>query len=62
MIQEFCNCFAKLPHQFLNTELAGPAGWTRARARAGSEWECHAEIEWIDAQLLNPHLGGLRVG
>ena len=41
---------------------AGPAGRTRARAEAGSEWECHVEIEWIDTQFLTPHLGGLGVG
>ena len=34
----------------------------RARARAGSEWECHVEIEWIGAQLLTPHFGGLSAG
>ena len=26
---------------------AGPAGRTRARTGAGSEWECHVEIEWL---------------
>ena len=41
---------------------AGPAGRTRARAKAGSEWECHVEIEWIGAQLLTPHFGGLSAG
>ena len=30
----------------------------RARTGAGSEWECHVEIEWIGTQLLAPHLGG----
>ena len=41
---------------------AGPAGRTRARAKAGSEWEFHVEIEWIGAQLLTPHFGGLSAG
>ena len=41
---------------------ACPAGRTRARGRAGSEWECHVEIEWIGAQGLTPHCGGLRAG
>ena len=41
-----------------NVPSAGPAGRTRARAKAGSEWECHVEIEWIDTQLLTPQLGG----
>ena len=30
----------------------------RARTGAGSEWECHAEIEWIATQLLTPNSGG----
>ena len=41
---------------------AGPAGRTRERAKAGSEWECHVEIERNGAQLLTPHLGGLSAG
>ena len=41
---------------------AGPAGRTRVRAKAGSECECHVEIEWIGAQLLTPHLGGSSAG
>ena len=41
---------------------AVPAGRMRAKAKAGSEWECHVEIEWIGAQLLTPHLGGLSAG
>ena len=36
-----------------------PAGRTRARAKAGSEWECHVEIEWIGAQLLTPRKCGV---
>ena len=35
-----------------------PAGRTRARTGAGSERECHVEIEWIAVQLPTPHLGG----
>ena len=31
---------------------AGPAGRTRARARADNGWECHVEIEWVEAQWL----------
>ena len=41
---------------------AGPAGRTRARARADNGWECHVEIEWVDAQWLTPHCGGLSAG
>ena len=41
---------------------AGPAGRTRARARADNGWECHVEIEWVEAQWLTPHCGGLSAG
>ena len=41
---------------------AGPAGRTQARAKPGSEWECHVEIEWIDTQLRTRNLGGLSAG
>ena len=41
---------------------AGPAGRTRARTGAGSEWECHVEIEWLRHWLPTPHLGGLGAG
>ena len=34
----------------------------RARARADNGWECHVEIEWVDAQWLTPHCGGLSAG
>jgi hypothetical protein len=41
---------------------AGPAGRTRARTGAGSEWECHVEIEWLRHWSPTPHLGGLGTG
>ena len=41
---------------------AGPAGRTRARARADNGWECHVQIEWVEAQWLTPHCGGLSAG
>ena len=37
-------------------------GRTRARTGAGSEWECHVEIEWIQHWLPTPHFGGLGAG